>query len=88
MGATGYAFGGHLHFEIIKDGAHIDPTNYIFGGLAIVPEVAPPTNNEDNNNQNNDNEQVPTPKIIFTCPVEDNYYLHLKVGEKIYFSED
>ena len=30
MGETGYAFGGHLHFEMIKNGKKIDPTKYIF----------------------------------------------------------
>lgn len=29
MGDTGNAFGGHLHFEVIKAGAKVNPTNYL-----------------------------------------------------------
>jgi len=29
MGDTGNAFGGHLHFEVVKDGTKINPTNYL-----------------------------------------------------------
>lgn len=88
MGATGYAFGGHLHFEIIKDGVHIDPTNYIFGNSSIIESSNTPDNNgstPDNNTSNNDNSI--TPKLIYTCTVENNYYLHLKIGDKLYFSK-
>ena len=36
MGATGFCFGAHLHFEVRKDGVKIDPTPFIVGNL---PEV-------------------------------------------------
>ena len=29
MGDTGNAFGGHLHFEVIKNGTKINPTNFL-----------------------------------------------------------
>lgn len=87
MGATGYAFGGHLHFELIKEGIAIDPTDYIFGNSTIVtiPEDNNGNNNEENNNE--ENNEV-NPKLIFTCSAEDDYYLHLNVGDKLYFSKD
>ena len=92
MGATGYAFGGHLHFEIIKDNVHIDPTNYIFGNSSIIvsnpePDPLPDDNNTPDNNTPDNNTPV-NPKLIYTCTVEDNYYLHLNVGDKLYFSKD
>ena len=33
MGNTGNSFGGHLHFEVMKDNVQIDPTNYLDGDL-------------------------------------------------------
>lgn len=33
-GCTGYCFGAHLHFEIIKDGVPVDPKKYIKGFIS------------------------------------------------------
>ncbi len=96
MGATGYAFGGHLHFELIKDGTAIDPTDYIFGNSTIIPipednddgENNGEDNGNDNEENNNEENNKDEPKLIFTCLVEDDYYLHLNVGNKLYFSKD
>ena len=33
MGDTGNAFGGHLHFEVIKNGSKINPTNFLNSDL-------------------------------------------------------
>ena len=41
MGATGMAFGAHLHFEIEKNGKLIDPTDYVFGDKKIIPDIKP-----------------------------------------------
>ncbi len=30
VGATGYAFGYHCHFEVLEDGVKVDPENYIY----------------------------------------------------------
>ena len=82
-----------MYFEIIKDGVHIDPTDYIFGNSSIVISNTDNNPNTDNNTNTDDN-NVPEdnntiiPKLIYTCAVEDNYYLHLNVGDKLYFSKD
>lgn len=47
MGATGNTNGGHLHFEVIRDGKVIDPYSLIFDGKELSdldkPKVIPPT---------------------------------------------
>jgi len=30
VGNTGYSFGNHCHFEVIVDGARVDPEDYIY----------------------------------------------------------
>lgn len=42
MGNTGNTAGGHLHFEIIKDGVTIDPYKVIFEGLELKDLDKPP----------------------------------------------
>lgn len=36
IGATGYAFGAHLHFEIVDHGVRYDPCNYLNGCRAFI----------------------------------------------------
>lgn len=37
MGDTGYTFGAHLHFQVIKDGKTIDPLPYLKDEKKLVP---------------------------------------------------
>lgn len=48
MGNTGYADGGHLHFEVIRDGVTIEPYDFVFKGkeLADHDKVVPDTSTE------------------------------------------
>lgn len=39
MGATGMAYGAHLHFEIEKDNKLIDPYDYVFGNKTFTKKV-------------------------------------------------
>ncbi len=39
MGDTGNAFGAHLHFEVLKDGNKVDPTEYLDKDLPINKNI-------------------------------------------------
>ncbi len=41
MGATGYCFGAHTHFEVRKDGVKIDPTQFINSDLPKIQKIEP-----------------------------------------------
>lgn len=59
MGATGYAFGVHLHFEIISAAIGfrvIDPTEYILGDKKLPSNSK--ENNQENNSQNEQGEEI------------------------------
>ena len=51
MGNSGRAFGGHLHFEVRKDGVRIDPTEYIDNDLFTIIELPNPVEINDKVNQ-------------------------------------
>ena len=33
VGMTGKSYAPHLHFEVLRDGVHMDPVNYIFASV-------------------------------------------------------
>lgn len=75
MGSTGYAFGGHLHLEIILNGEKINPYLYIFGDKLIKEPVIPPV-------------VIPPktePKKIFTCEKDGIYYIKLRKFDELYY---
>lgn len=39
MGDTGYTFGAHLHFQIIRDGSNVDPLPYLKDEKNLYPYV-------------------------------------------------
>lgn len=51
MGNSGRAFGGHLHFEVRKDGVRIDPTEFVDKDLFTIIELPNPVEINDKVNQ-------------------------------------
>ena len=78
MGATGTAYGGHLHFELIQNGERINPGDYIFGSAEIIPTPKPDPKPESKPEE---------PKLIFTCPKKDKYYIELDENDKLYYEK-
>ncbi len=78
MGATGTAYGGHLHFELIQNGERINPGDYIFGSAEIIPTPKPDPKPESKPEE---------PKLIFTCPKKDKYYIELNENDKLYYEK-
>ncbi len=83
MGATGFCFGAHLHFEVRKDGVKIDPTSFIDGNLPEVKrEETKPIEKDEAKNEAKENFKVGD-KVIPTKLVDYNG-THLKQYDDSY----